>query len=202
MVFSSARYPGGGDDGFYQDMFTADNVGPEMSSSLALGRQRISEKVAEFSLVRLPSKLQFYSCQVRQEEEAGPGLGAIPGRLRSASSLTVYNTALCPYTTRGDTAGQAQGPSDSSTTAITSRRKAGSGEAGPEEPENVSALQGGSEAGGQSQAGLLYFPEMGDLPDFDLPDDLELPNIATDLQVRRAGKVFAGEEEVEEIFSV
>ena len=187
MVFSSARYPGGGGDGFYQDMFSADNVGPEMSSSLVPGRQKISEKVADFSLARLPRKLQFYSCQVRPaggEEEAGPGLGAIPGRLRSASSLTVYNTALCPYNTRGDTAGQ--GPPQSSTTATT-RRKAGSGETGEEEPENVSALQGGSEAGGQSQAGLLYFPEMGDLPDFDLPDDLELPNIASDLQVGRSG---------------
>ena len=26
--------------------------------------------------------------------------------------------------------------------------------------------------------GMFYSPDMGDLPDFDLPDDLELPNIA------------------------
>ena len=181
MVFSSARYPGGGEDGSYQDMFTTDSVGPEMSSSL--GRQKISEKVQEFSLLRLPSKLQFYSCQVRQaggREEEGAGLGAVPAGLRSASSLTVYNTALSPY--NSDLA-----PPDNSATASNSRRKGGSAESGPEEPEDVSALQGQSEMGGQQQAGLLYFPEMGDLPDFDLPDDLELPNIASDLQVGRSG---------------
>ena len=164
-------------------MFTNDNVGPEMSSSL--GRQKITEKVQEFNVLKLPSKLQFYSCQVRQPQTGGedsPGLGSIPANLRSASSLTVYNTALCPYNTQQD-------PADP--TKAAARKKMG-GEAGSggrglsEEPENVSALQEGGEvaAVGQDQAGLLYFPEMGDLPDFDLPDDLELPNIATDLQVK------------------
>ena len=187
MVFSSARYPGGGDDdeGFYQDMFSTDNVGQEMSSSL--GKQKISERVQEFNVLKLPSKLQFYSCQVRQPQTGGedsPGLGSIPASLRSASSLTVYNTALCPYNTH-------HGPSEN--TKAATRKKVG-GEAGAggrgqaEEPENMSALQEGGEVVvvGQDQTGLLYFPEMGegDLPDFDLPADLELPNIASDLQVR------------------
>ena len=180
MVFSSARYPGGDDDGFYQDMFTSDTAGPEMSSSL--GKQKISEKVQEFSVLKLASKLQFYSCQGRQPQTGGqdsPGLGSIPSGLRSASSLTVYNTALCPFNSDQGTAATSQ----------TGARKKGGGVAGAgvrgqtEEPQNVSALQGEREAVGQDQAGLLYFPEMGDLPDFDLPDDLELPNIASDLQV-------------------
>ena len=34
------------------------------------------------------------------------------------------------------------------------------------------------------QRDIFYFPEMGDLPEFELPDTLELPNIATDLQVK------------------
>ena len=174
-------------------MFTIDNVGPEMSSSL--GRQKITEKVQEFNVLKLPSKLQFYSCQVRQPQTGGedsPGLGSIPANLRSASSLTVYNTALCPYNTQQD-------PADPTKAAV--RKKMG-GEAGPggrglsEEPENVSALQEGGEVVGQDQAGLLYFPEMGegDLPDFDLPADLELPNIASDLQVRRSWLSSAGGE--------
>merc|ERR1719210_737668 len=47
----------------------------------------------------------------------------------------------------------------------------------------MSALHGDHEAGVEDRD-MFYFPEMGDLPSFDLPDDLqlELPNIATDLQ--------------------
>ena len=50
------------------------------------------------------------------------------------------------------------------------------------------ALHGDHEAGGVEDRDMFYFPEMGDLPLFDLPDDLqlELPNIATDLQVSRS----------------
>ena len=48
--------------------------------------------------------------------------------------------------------------------------------------EDVSALHGGTE-GGLENRDLFYFPDMGDLPEFDLPEDLELPNIASDLQV-------------------
>ena len=192
MVFSSARYPGGGDGGVYQDMFSADTVGPDLSSSL--GRPKISERVEEWQGARLARKLQFYSCQVRPAPpgEDSPGLGSVPARLRSASCLTVYNTALCPYNTHQD-------PAINTQAAV--RRKV-AGEAGPggrgltEESENVSALQEPGEAVGPEEAGLLYFPEMGegDLPDFDLPADLELPNIASDLQVRRSWLSSAGGE--------
>ena len=48
--------------------------------------------------------------------------------------------------------------------------------------EDVSALHGGTE-GGPENRDMFYFPDMGDLPEFDLPEDLELPNIASDLQV-------------------
>ena len=46
----------------------------------------------------------------------------------------------------------------------------------------MSALHGGTE-GGPENRDMFYFPDMGDLPEFDLPEDLELPNIASDLQV-------------------
>ena len=48
--------------------------------------------------------------------------------------------------------------------------------------EDVSALHGGTE-GSVENRDMFYFPDMGDLPEFDLPEDLELPNIASDLQV-------------------
>ena len=171
MVFSSARYPGG-DHGTYQDMFSTDNLNRQMSPSPE--KHKISEKVQEFNVKNLQSKLQFYSFQARQGEEERTGLGPLPGGLVSASSLAVYNTALCPYTD----------PDPSLPARTNTRKKSEAVQPAVEETENLSALQGGSQEQA-GQGGLLYFPEMGDLPDFDLPDDLELPNIASDLQVRQ-----------------
>ena len=48
--------------------------------------------------------------------------------------------------------------------------------------DDPSALHGDYD-GVNDDKDMFYFPEMGDLPTFDLPDALELPNIATDLQV-------------------
>ena len=179
MVLSSARYPGG-EHGHYQDMFTWDNVTHHMSPSME--KHKISEKIQEFHVKNMQSKLQLYSFSSRpvECEEESVGLGRLPGGVRCASSLTVYNTAVCPYT--------------SHTSHTTILQPASQGKRTSEPPqtltdqtEDVSALQADSQdqAG---QTGLLYFPEMGDLPDFDLPDDLELPNIATDLQVGLAAE--------------
>ena len=165
VVFSSARYPSG-EDGAYQDMFT------RLTMSSSQEKHRITEKIQEFNMKNLQNKLQLYSfkCQEGEEEER-VGLGSIPTGLRSVSSLTVYNTALCPYTDYAIL-----------NTGTSRGKKAEAAQSASVDIEETSALQEDSQDR-TGQADLLYFPEMGDLPDFDLPDDLELPNIATDLQV-------------------
>ena len=55
-------------------------------------------------------------------------------------------------------------------------------EADDEEDREDGDAESGVVAGREHEAGLFYMPGMEELPDFDLPSDLELPNIATDLQ--------------------
>ena len=49
-----------------------------------------------------------------------------------------------------------------------------------------SAVGGGVVSGRDDD--MFYNPELGDLPEFDLPDDLMLPNIAQDLTYSQVKK--------------
>ena len=104
------------------------------------------------------------------------GLGSLPTNLTSASSLTVYNTVQTVYNNVQDKASE-------DPLAAKSKQKTKLGEStGEMIKDDPSALHGDYD-GGNDDKDMFYFPEMGDLPTFDLPDALELPNIATDLQV-------------------
>ena len=114
------------------------------------------------------SHLMSYHCSIN-------ALGLI-----SASSLTVFNTAQCPYNVsdQGET-GVTEDPLEARARAR-ARTRAQQGEA---ESEDVSTLQVDIGDGAGENRDMFYLPEMGDMPEFDLPEDLELPNIASDLQV-------------------
>ena len=178
MVFSSARYPGTS-SGSYREIFPKD--GMKVSAKNVSAKQRvIEEKLQEFNTKTLQQKLQFYSFKAKRREESATGLGSIPQGLSSASSLTVFNTAQCPYDQAGEAGGQVtEDPLEARARARARTR--------PEQEEatsdDVSALQGDMGDGAGDNRDMFYLPELGDMPEFDLPEDLELPNIASDLQV-------------------
>ena len=154
-----------------------------VSSSNVSSKQRvIAEKLQEFNTKTLQQKLQFYSFKTKRREGSAAGLGPIPQGLNSASSLTVFNTAQCPYVS--DQVGEgADGQVTEDPLEARARAKARRPEQEAGESEDVSALQGDMGDGGGENRDMFYLPELGDMPEFDLPEDLELPNIASDLQV-------------------
>ena len=153
-----------------------------VSSKNVPPKQRvIAEKLQEFNTKTLQQKLQFYSFKAkRREEEQASGLGPLPHGLISASSLTVFNTAQCPYVSDQGEGGQVTEDPLEARARARARTRPDQGEA---ESEDVSALQADIGNGPGENRDMFYLPEMGDMPEFDLPEDLELPNIASDLQV-------------------
>ena len=96
----------------------------------------------------------------------------------SASSLTVFNTAQCPYVSD-----QGEGVTEDPLEARARAKAKTRAQEGAAESEDVSALQVDIGDGAGENRDMFYLPEMGVMPEFDLPEDLELPNIASDLQV-------------------
>ena len=180
VVFSSARYPGTS-SGSYREIFPKDVM--KVSTKNVSTKQRvIEEKLQEFNTKTLQQKLQFYSFKAKRREESATGLGSIPRGLSSASSLTVFNTAQCPYVS--DQTGEAGGQVTEDPLEARARARA---RTRPEQEEarseDVSAIYGDTLDGAGDNRDMFYLPELGDMPEFDLPEDLELPNIASDLQV-------------------
>lgn len=135
----------------------------------------IAVKLQEFNTKTLQQKLQFYSFKAKQEEEAASGLCPTPQGLSSVCSLTVFNTAQSPYVS-----GQVTEDPLVARTRARARTRLDQNDANL---EDVPALHGDMGDGGGEIRDMFYLPEMGDMPEFDLPDYLELPNIASDLQV-------------------
>ena len=105
------------------------------------------------------------------------GLGKLPSNLSSASGLTVFNTVQTIYNVKDK---QSEDPLE----ARSKQKTKAPSQAVEVGKDDMSALHGDYDRAMMEEGqGMFYFPEMGDLPTFDLPDALELPNIATDLQV-------------------
>ena len=169
-VTASLRYPGREKGEDFLSVFSPLEVGPVYSAP----RHLVRERVQECGPATLPGKLQFVAVKGRARDRTVPeGPGALPRDLACAGALTVYNTAQSPYS-RGD-------KSD----PLEARTRARRQQEEQEEQEEQGPVGGGAGAGGAEE--LFYSPELGDLPDFDLPDDLMLPNIAQDLHYSQVG---------------
>ena len=142
-------------------------------------RHNITERVQECGPNTLQSKLQFINVKEREKDTSIPdGLGPLPHNVSTVGSLTIYNTAESPYS-----AGLKSDPLEAKMRA----RKQLEDDVEGEDVED-SAGPGGVGISGSRDDDMFYNPELGDLPEFDLPDDLMLPNIAQDLtysQVKR-----------------
>ena len=170
VVFSSAKYPGNEKHRDYESIF----AGVDQKQEYAHPRHNITERPQEFNLKNLQGKLQFFTVKEKPKDKSIPkGLGSIPSNLSSASSLTVYNTAESPYndSVKADPL-EAKLKMKKQNLEESDRDKNNM-----DETDFNKGLMNHEE-----NDNLFYNPDMGDLPDFDLPDDLELPNIAQDMQ--------------------
>ena len=170
VVFSSAKYPGNEKHRDYESIF----AGVDQKQEYAHPRHNITERPQEFNVKNLQGKLQFFTVKEKPKDKSIPkGLGSIPSNLSSASSLTVYNTAESPYndSVKADPL-EAKLKMKKQNLEESDRDKNNM-----DETDFNKGLMNHEE-----NDNLFYNPDMGDLPDFDLPDDLELPNIAQDMQ--------------------
>ena len=170
VVFSSAKYPGSEKHRDYESIF----AGVDQKQEYAHPRHNITERPQEFNVKNLQGKLQFFTVKEKPKDTSIPkGLGSIPSYLSSASSLTVYNTAESPYNdiVKAD-------PLEAKL-----KMKKQNFEESDRDKNNTNEIDFNKGLmNHEENDNLFYNPDMGDLPDFDLPDDLELPNIAQDMQ--------------------
>ena len=170
VVFSSAKYPGSEKHRDYECIF----AGVDQKQEYAHPRHNITERPQEFNVKNLQGKLQFFTVKEKPKDTSIPkGLGSIPSNLSSASSLTVYNTAESPYNdiVKAD-------PLE----AKLKMKKQNFDESDKDKNNTNETDFDKGLMNHEENDNLFYNPDMGDLPDFDLPDDLELPNIAQDMQ--------------------
>ena len=147
--------------------------------SYAQPRHNITERVQEWGPNTLQSKLQFVNVKEREKDRSIPdNLGPLPQDVGTVGSLTIYNTAESPYS-----AGLKSDPLEAKMRA---RKQLDDDVEGGEDVDD-SAVGGGGVVSGRDDD-MFYNPELGDLPEFDLPDDLMLPNIAQDLTYSQVKK--------------
>ena len=150
----------------------------ESGLSYCQPRHNITERVQECGPNTLQSKLQFVNVKEREKDTSIPdGLGPLPRNVNTVGSLTIYNTAESPYS-----AGLKSDPLEAKMRA----RKQLEDDVEGEDVDD-SALGSGGISGRDDD--MFYNPELGDLPEFDLPDDLMLPNIAQDLTYSQVKKM-------------
>ena len=161
------RYPGREKGEDFSGLFTPLEAG---GLSYSQPKHTITERVQECGTNTLQSKLQFVNVKQREKDTSIPdGLGPLPQNISKVGSLTIYNTAESPYS-----AGLKSDPLEAKMKA----RKQLDDDVEGEDVDD-SALGSGGVVGRDDD--MFYNPELGDLPEFDLPDDLMLPNIAQDL---------------------
>ena len=171
-VFSSAKYPGTEKHEDYETVFN----GVGQNQVYSHPKHTIVERAQEFNAKNLQSKLQFFHVKETPKDKSIPrGLGAIPDNLYSCGSLAVYNTAESPYNE-----GVKVDPLEAKFKQKKQKNAVIEGDS-DNSNANANGVYQGLISNGETNE-LFYNPEMGDLPDFDLPDDLELPNIAQDMQ--------------------
>lgn len=135
-----------------------------------LDMRDIQEKKRYF---HLPVKRKPSAAQVLEEN---PDLRLPSKDTKSALSYLIFNTAENPYSQSKDY----QDPLDFSNT----KSKAEKGhETDANEPSALgeAPVSFGLDSEIDTTANLFFAPALGDLPDLDLPDILDLPNLPTDL---------------------
>ncbi|KAH3881712.1 WASH complex subunit 1-like [Dreissena polymorpha] len=96
-VFASAKYPSHGDTEFYETVFNPDQKLREP----ARPNYHVQSKHKTMDESILKSKLQYYHVKSgrrqKSDETRGEGLGGLPKKIPSVSSLLLFNTSENPY---------------------------------------------------------------------------------------------------------
>ncbi len=183
-VFSSAKYPARGYEP-YETIFANDENYGELVPT-PLKKIHVPEKCLKVDRGGVfREKMRFYhvppKSRSRWDEEDVASRRRQPKTLTSATSLLVYNTADNPYVAGGGS--DRANPLDGSKPK--NRGKAiRETEGGPNSGLDAAPASLSSHAAQQQQDGIegyFYSPDLGELPELDLPEILDLPNIAHDL---------------------
>ena len=178
-VFSSAKYPAPEKIEQYTSLHTCDgleqNPLPEIDQNY-----HVVSKFPKADHHTLKDKLQFYNVQLnpakRKADRANQGLGGLPKDISSISSLLLFNTTENPY--------KKYVILDPLEGAVTKTRK------GLEEEDADMAaapvtITNREEMELLGLTNYFYVPNLGDVPELDVPVHLpDLPGIADDLAWR------------------
>lgn len=175
-VFSSAKYPAPDKLQPYETLYSEQN-------ELAELKRQSYNLISKFTAVderTLKDKLQFYNVHLnikkKQDEMKGEGLGSLPKNLHSVSSLLLFNTTENPY--------KKYVMLDPLAGAVTKTRSNLE-----EEEEDIGAapisITQGEALDRLSTQNYFYVPNLGDVPEIDVPAYLpDLPGIADDVSYR------------------
>ena len=178
-VFSSAKYPAPEKLQLYNSLHTCDGLDqnplPEVNQSY-----HVASNFPKADHDAIKDKLQFYNVQINtsrhKADKADQGLGGLPKDISSISSLLLFNTTENPY--------KKYVVLDPLEGAITKTRKGLE-----EEDDDLAAapvtITNREEMELLGLQNYFYVPNLGDVPELDVPVHLpDLPGIADDLAWR------------------
>ena len=180
-VFSSAKYPAPEKLSSYETLYSQENELAEIQRH----SYNLNSKFTPVDEKALKDKLQFYNVHLnvrkKQDETKGEGLGSLPNNLQSVSSLLLFNTTENPY--------KKYVMLDPLAGAVTKTRSNIE-----EDEEDIGAapisITQGEEMDRVTAQNYFYVPNLGDVPEIDVPVYLpDLPGIADDLSYKYVCKL-------------
>ena len=178
-VFSCAKYPAPEKPELYTSLHTCDGLAQD-ALPVVDQNYHVGSKFPKADHDALKEKLQFYNVQLnmakRKTDKDDQGLGGLPKDITSISALLLFNTTENPY--------KKYVVLDPLAGAITKTRK------GLEEEDSDLAaapvtITNREEMDLLGLTNYFYVPNLGDVPELDVPVHLpDLPGIADDLAWR------------------
>lgn len=174
-VFSSAKYPAPPKLDPYKSLYSTENDLEEIKRQ----SYRLNSKFTAVDEHIMKEKLQFYNVHLdikkKNDETKEEGLGSLPKNLHSVSSLLLFNTTENPY--------KKYVMLDPLSGAVTKTRS------NIEEEQGIGAapvtITQGEEIDRLAATNYFYVPNLGEVPEIDVPVYLpDLPGIADDLAYR------------------
>ena len=174
-VFSSAKYPASEELEPYRSLYSGETELNEVKRRT----YSLDSKFTPVDAKTLKEKLQFFNVHLnvkkKQDDTKGEGLGSLPKNLHSVSSLLLFNSTENPY--------KKYVMLDPLAGAVTKTRS------NIEEEENMAeaplSITRGEEMDRLATTNYFYVPNLGEVPEIDVPVYLpDLPGVADDVSYR------------------
>ncbi|XP_023329599.1 WASH complex subunit 1 isoform X2 [Eurytemora carolleeae] len=174
VIYSSSKYPRDASKSF-QRTFTA-----PFSFQSQFENQMVQEKISDLEPKDIPKKLKNFQFKEKETVNTIPDFLQAPSHnLRSCSSLLIFNTSEYAFQKRS----VSLDPLEVSPRGLMEQSVV------EDQVDAVDSDQASKGPYATGCNGMFYSPDMGDLPDFQLPDNLELPNIAQGLDFNKSPEV-------------